>query len=44
MLCDKQGNPLIRKSWMIYYADSLEMNVVRAFVEFVEAMDLTQVK
>ena len=44
MLCDKQGNPLIRKSWLIYYADSLEMNVVRAFVEFVEAMDLTQVK
>lgn len=44
MLCDKNGDPLVRKSWMIYYADSQEMNVVRAFVEFVEAMDLTQVK
>lgn len=44
MLCDKDGNPLMRKSWMIYYEDSLQMNVVRAFVEFVEAMDLTQVK
>lgn len=44
MLCDRDGKPLVRKSWMIYYADSLEMNLVKAFVEFVETMDITRVK
>lgn len=38
-LTDKDGNYLIRKTWMIYQEDSLEMNVVKAFVDFVEAMD-----
>ncbi|WP_126425384.1 LysR family transcriptional regulator [Brevibacillus marinus] len=35
-LFDKQGNPLKRRTWMYYQKDSLEINVVRAFVHFIE--------
>ncbi|WP_134704626.1 LysR family transcriptional regulator [Ammoniphilus sp. YIM 78166] len=42
-LTDKQGNPLIRKTWMFYQEESLELNVVKAFVEFVNA-DMESVK
>ncbi|WP_346356078.1 LysR family transcriptional regulator [Azotosporobacter soli] len=33
------GQPLIRKTWMIHQKDVREMNVVKAFIEFVENMD-----
>lgn len=40
MLTDKEGAPVIRKAWMIYYEDSLEVNVIKAFVRFVEQLDV----
>ena len=39
MLTDKEGNPLLRKTWMIYYEESLEMNAINAFVTFVKEVD-----
>ncbi|MBT2738495.1 LysR family transcriptional regulator [Bacillus sp. ISL-7] len=30
------GNPIVRKTWMFYHKDSLELNIVKAFVEFME--------
>lgn len=41
MLTDKDQKPVIRKSWMIYYEESLQLNVIRAFVRFVEQTDIT---
>ncbi len=38
-LKDKNGLPLIRKTWMFYHQDSLELNVVKAFVDFVKNFD-----
>ncbi|OMP68346.1 LysR family transcriptional regulator [Domibacillus epiphyticus] len=34
------GEPIIRKSWMFYHEESLQLNIVRAFVEFIERVDL----
>jgi DNA-binding transcriptional LysR family regulator len=36
MLTDKTGTPVIRQSFMIYYEESLLMNVIQAFVGFVK--------
>lgn len=30
------GKPIVRKTWMIYHKDSLNLNIVKAFVDFVE--------
>jgi DNA-binding transcriptional LysR family regulator len=30
------GNPIVRKTWMFYHKDSLKLNIVKAFVEFME--------
>lgn len=38
-LKDKQGNPLIRNTWMLYHEKSLELKLVKAFVEFVKDVD-----
>lgn len=34
------GNPVIRQTWMIYHKDSLKLNIVKAFVDFIESMNL----
>lgn len=35
-LTDQKGNPILRRTWMYYHKESLEWNVVRAFVNFIE--------
>lgn len=35
-ITDKKGHPLIRKTWMFYHEELLKLNVVRAFVHFIE--------
>ncbi|HWO76122.1 MAG TPA: LysR family transcriptional regulator [Bacillus sp. (in: firmicutes)] len=39
-LCDKNGEPIVRKTWMFYHDESLDLNVVKAFVSFVETLDI----
>lgn len=36
----KHGEPILRESWMIYRKASLEISLVKAFVEFVKNMNL----
>lgn len=38
-LTDAQGKPIIRKTWMFYHHKSLEMKLIKEFVEFVEKLD-----
>ncbi|WP_248930741.1 LysR family transcriptional regulator [Paenibacillus hamazuiensis] len=40
---DKNNNPILRETWMFYYEESLSNNVVKAFVEFVEGLDLQDI-
>ncbi|MCM3442182.1 LysR family transcriptional regulator [Metabacillus halosaccharovorans] len=35
-----KGLPLIRKTWMLYHKESLEMKVVKEFVDYVKKLDL----
>ncbi|WP_191561299.1 LysR family transcriptional regulator [Metabacillus idriensis] len=37
---NKQDEPLLRKTWMFFHEDSLALNMVRAFVDFIEEYDL----
>ncbi|UUZ86951.1 substrate-binding domain-containing protein [Paenibacillus sp. P26] len=39
VVTDKEGEPLVRKTWMFYHQSSLEINVIDAFVRFVETVD-----
>lgn len=39
-ITDKEDNPLIRKTWMLYHNESLEVNVINAFVTFISSLDL----
>jgi DNA-binding transcriptional LysR family regulator len=39
-IANKDGIPLTRKSWMFYHQDSLNLNIVKTFVDFVERLDL----
>ncbi|RJS59025.1 LysR family transcriptional regulator [Bacillus sp. PK3_68] len=39
----KDGQPIIRKTWMIFHEESLQLNIVRAFVEFMEQVDLEKI-
>ncbi|MEF3328835.1 LysR family transcriptional regulator [Oceanobacillus oncorhynchi] len=34
------GEPLKRQTWMYYQEDTLQMNIVRAFVDFVQTLDV----
>jgi DNA-binding transcriptional LysR family regulator len=36
----KHGEPILRRSWMIYRKESLQIPLVRAFVEFITSMNL----
>lgn len=39
----KEGEKIIRKTWMFYHEESLQLNIVKAFVEFVEGMDMKSI-
>lgn len=43
ILTDKEGQPLLRHAWMLYHEELLEMNIVKAFVSFVESIDFKKV-
>jgi len=36
------GNPITRKTWMYYHEDSLQMNIVKAFVQFIKMLDVKE--
>ena len=36
----KEGMPIIRKTWMFFQEDSLKLNIVKAFVDFVEQLNV----
>jgi DNA-binding transcriptional LysR family regulator len=38
-LKDQEGNPIMRRTWMYYHKESLEWNVIKAFVHFIENFD-----
>ncbi|MDQ0243443.1 DNA-binding transcriptional LysR family regulator [Bacillus fengqiuensis] len=38
-LTDQNGKPILRRTWMYYHRESLEWNVVKAFVNFIENFD-----
>lgn len=40
-LCSKFGEPIYRKSWMIYKKDSLEFKLTKTFVDFVKSQNLS---
>jgi len=39
-MLDKTGRPLMRTTWMFYRADSLNVRLLKAFVEFVNSQDM----
>jgi len=39
-LTDTSGNPISRSTWMFYHEESLHLNMVKAFVRFVEKLDV----
>lgn len=39
----KNGEKIFRKTWMFYQQESLELNIVKAFVEFIEGIDLESI-
>jgi DNA-binding transcriptional LysR family regulator len=41
-LKDESGKPLVRKTWMLYREESMDMKVVKEFVHFVEKLDFRQ--
>lgn len=34
------GKPIVRNTWMLYHEDSLKLNIVKAFVDFIKHTDL----
>lgn len=39
-LTDSKGTPIVRNTWMFYHEESLNLKLVKAFVEFVDSIDL----
>lgn len=39
-LTDQNGKPILRRTWMYYHKESMEWNVVKAFVNFIETLGL----
>lgn len=39
-LIDQTGSPITRKTWMYYHEDSLQINIVKAFVRFIKTLDV----
>ncbi len=42
-LTNKNGEPLLRKTWMLFHKKSLDINVVKAFVDFIKDFDLENI-
>lgn len=38
-LKDREGNPIVRRTWMLYSEKSLEIKAVKEFIEFVKRID-----
>lgn len=38
-LKSKNGKPILRKTWMFYHKESIQLKFVKAFVEFMEKLD-----
>ncbi|WP_223275461.1 LysR substrate-binding domain-containing protein [Paenibacillus elgii] len=36
----KHGEPILRKSWMIYRKESLHISLIKAFVDFIKELKL----
>lgn len=43
IITDKAGQPLLRRTLMLYHEEMLEMNIVNAFVKFVKKTDFPKV-
>ncbi|WP_068672427.1 LysR family transcriptional regulator [Oceanobacillus sp. Castelsardo] len=41
-LKDKYNVPIVRTSWMLYKKESFELNIVRAFVDFIKTIDFQE--
>ncbi|MEO2078204.1 MAG: LysR family transcriptional regulator [Bacillus sp. (in: firmicutes)] len=41
ILKDKNGDPIVRRTWMFYHEKLLEIKLIREFVEFVKKLDFT---
>ncbi|MFT4415444.1 LysR family transcriptional regulator [Fredinandcohnia humi] len=41
-LTDPNGNPLLRKTWMFYHDEALELNVIQAFVTFIKSLNIEE--
>ena len=39
ILKDRKGNPIVRRTWMLYPKEYLEIKVVKEFIEFVKKLD-----
>jgi DNA-binding transcriptional LysR family regulator len=39
LLTSKDGEPILRKTWLIYHKELLEINSLNAFIQFVETVD-----
>lgn len=35
-ITNKDGKPIVRRTWMYYHKESIKLNIVKAFVEFME--------
>lgn len=42
-LVDRDGKSLIRRTWMLYNEEDLEINLVKVFIEFVENLNLSNI-
>ncbi|WP_221563237.1 LysR family transcriptional regulator [Alkalihalobacillus sp. TS-13] len=38
----KAGEPLLRRTWMLYHKESLNLNMVREFVSFIKSIDMNK--
>lgn len=43
ILKDPAGQPLLRRTWMLYHEEMLDMGIVHAFVDFVKRIDFPNV-
>ncbi len=37
---DSSSHPITRKTWMYYHADSMQLNIVNAFINFIKTLDV----
>ncbi|RLL46880.1 LysR family transcriptional regulator [Oceanobacillus piezotolerans] len=42
-LLDASGKPIIRKTWMYYHEESLQVNIVKAFISFIRSVDVKEI-